>query len=188
MRLELIGKLIPALVISFSMGACSTGRTADTRRGVTNAATIPFRDVNLIRPEIPLLLRNLNYPYSTATLTNGCSDVAREIAALDAVLGQESYQPGPDRNIWDRGGDFAEDQTVDAAQDAVSGLIPFRSWVRRLSGASRAEREALRAFANGQQRRTFLRGYGASIGCPAVLPPPPPSEGGSNRSNSRNRQ
>jgi hypothetical protein len=190
MRMELVAKLIPALVISVSVGACATGRTADTRRGVTGAATIPFRDVNLIRPEIPLLLRDLNYPYATVSLAGGCPAVAREIAALDAVLGPESYQAGPDRNIWDRSGDFVEDQTVDAAEDTVSGLIPFRSWVRRISGATRAEREALRAFANGQQRRTFLRGYGASLGCPAVIPPPPPqeSEGGTNRSSSRDRE
>ena len=38
-----------------------------------------------------------------------------------------------------------------------------------------AEREALRAVANGQQRRTFLRGYGASLGCPSIIPPPPPA-------------
>jgi hypothetical protein len=187
MRMDLAGKLIPLLVVSLGVGACSTGRTADTRRGVSGAAAIPFRDVNLIRPEIPLLLRDLNYPYSTATLGGGCPDVAREIASLDAVLGPESYQAGPDRNIWDRSGDFAEEQTVEAAEDAVEGLIPFRSWVRRISGANRAEREALRAFANGQQRRTFLRGYGASLGCPAIIPPPPASEGGSNRSSSRNQ-
>ena len=167
----LIGLLAAALALS----ACSTGRTADTRRGVTGAAAIPFRDVGLVRPEIPMLLRNLDYPYSTRTLDNGCTDVARELGALDAVLGPESYQPGPDRNIWDRGGDLIEDQAIRAAQDTAEDLIPFRSWVRRISGANRAEREALRAVANGQQRRTFLRGYGASLGCPNVIPPPPPS-------------
>lgn len=167
----LIGVLAAALVL----GACSTGRTADTRRGVSDAATIPLRDVGLMRPEIPLLLRNLDYPYATVTLRNGCPDVAREIGELDAVLGPESYQPGPDRNIWDRGGDFVENQTIQAAQNTAQDLIPFRSWVRRISGASRAEREALRAVANGQQRRTFLRGYGASLGCPQVIPPPPPN-------------
>jgi hypothetical protein len=132
-----------------------------------------LRDVGLIRPEIPLLLRNLQYPYSTATLAD-CNAVAREISQFDAVLGPESYQPGPNRNIWDRSGDFVEDQTIQAAEDAASDLIPFRSWVRRISGANRAERDALRAVANGQQRRTFLRGYGASLGCPNMIPPPPP--------------
>ena len=163
------------LAASLALASCSTGRTADTRRGVSGAASIPLRDVGLIRPEIPMLLRNLDYPYSTASL-NDCASVAREIAQFDAVLGPESYQPGPNRNVWDRSGDFVEDQTIEAAESTAQDLIPFRSWVRRLSGASRAERDALRAVANGQQRRTFLRGYGASLGCPNMIPPPPPPE------------
>lgn len=162
-----------ALALCVGLASCSTGRTADTRRGVMDATAIPLRDVGLIRPEIPLILRNLQYPYSTGSLTD-CAAVAREIAQLDAVLGPESYQPGPNRNIWDRSGDFVEEQTIEAAENTAQDLIPFRSWIRRISGASRAERDALRAVANGQQRRTFLRGFGASLGCPAIIPPPPP--------------
>jgi len=173
MSARTLGTIAVAAALCIGLVACSTGRTADTRRGVTGAASIPLRDVGLIRPEIPLLLRNLQYPYSTATLAD-CNAVAREISRLDAVLGPESYQPGPNRNIWDRSGDFVEDQTIQAAEDTASDLIPFRSWVRRISGANRAERDALRAVANGQQRRTFLRGYGASLGCPNIIPPPPP--------------
>ena len=162
------GRTIVAIGLSlaFALAACSTGRTADTRRGVSGAASIPLRDVGLIRPEIPLLLRNLQDPYSTAELAN-CA------AQFDAVLGPESYQQGPNRNAWDRSGDFVEDQTIEAAESTAQDLIPFRSWVRRLSGASRAERDALRAVANGQQRRTFVRGYGASLGCPNMIPAPP---------------
>lgn len=173
MRTGSLGKIFLALALGVGLAACSSGRTADTRRGVTDAAYIPLRDVGLMRPEIPLLLRNLQYPYSTATLAD-CAAVTREIGQLDAVLGPESYQPGPNRNIWDRSGDFVEEQTIEAAESTAQDLIPFRSWVRRISGASRAEREALRAVANGQQRRTFLRGYGASLGCPNMIPPPPP--------------
>lgn len=169
-----VGKFAVVIAACVSVVACSTGRTADTRRGVTGAASIPLRDVGLMRPEIPLLLRNLQYPYATATLRD-CAAVTHEISQLDAVLGPESYQPGPNRNIWDRSGDFVEDQTIQAAENTASDLIPFRSWVRRISGASRAERDALRAVANGQQRRTFLRGYGASLGCPSIIPPPPPA-------------
>jgi hypothetical protein len=173
MRTGLMSRIAVAAVLSVAVASCSTGRTADTRRGVTDAAYTPLRDVNLMRPEIPLLLRNLQYPYSTATLTD-CNAVTREIGQLDAVLGPESYQPGPNRNIWDRSGDFLEEQAIQAAEGTASDLIPFRSWVRRISGASAAEREALRAVANGQQRRTFLRGYGASLGCASIIPPPPP--------------
>jgi len=174
MRAKTIGALAAVLALSLGAAACSSGRTADTRRGITDAAYTPLRDVNLMRQEIPIVLRDLQYPYSTVTL-NDCAAVAREIGNLDAVLGPESYQPGPDRNVWDRSGDFVEEQTIEAVQDTAADLIPFRSWVRRISGASRAEREALRAVANGQQRRTFLRGYGASLGCPNMIPPPPPA-------------
>ncbi len=173
MRTGLVFRIVVAATLCAALTACSSGRTADTRRGVADAAYIPLRDVNVMRPEIPLLLRNLQYPYSTGTLSD-CAAVTREIGQLDGVLGRESYQPGPDRNIWDRGGDFLEEQTIEAVESTAEDLIPFRSWVRRISGASRAEREALRAFANGQQRRTFLRGYGASLGCPGIIPPPPP--------------
>ena len=174
MHMRTLGKLAVVIAACVGVVACSTGRTADTRRGVSGAASIPLRDVGLVRPEIPLLLRNLQYPYSTATLTD-CAAVSQEISQLDGVLGPESYQPGPNRNIWDRSGDFVEDQAIQAAESTASDLIPFRSWVRRISGASRAERDALRAVANGQQRRTFLRGYGASLGCPSIIPPPPPA-------------
>lgn len=170
---------LAATALALLAGSCMSGRTQDTRDGVSDAMRSPFRDVGLIRPEIPTILRTLDYPYNTATLAPGCSAVAYEIAQLDAVLGPESFQAGPDRNIWDRGGDFVEDQAIDAVRDSAQDLIPFRSWVRRLSGASAAEREALRAFANGQQRRTFLRGYGASLGCGNIIPAPrvapPPS-------------
>ncbi|MDX2277001.1 MAG: hypothetical protein NW206_16240 [Hyphomonadaceae bacterium] len=172
---------LAAAVLALLAGSCSSGRTQDTRDGFTDAARTPFRDVGLIRPEIPAILRTLDYPYNTGSLAPGCSAVAYEIAQLDAVLGPESFQPGPDRNIWDRGGDFVEDQTVDAMRGTAEDLIPFRSWVRRISGASSAEREALRAFANGQQRRTFLRGYGASLGCTNMIPAPPPPRPAENR-------
>ena len=126
MRAHVVAKLAAALLLSVTIASCSTGRTADTRRGVADAAYTPLRDVNLIRPEIPLLLRNLQYPYSTATLTD-CAAVTRELGQLDAVLGPESYQPGPNRNIWDRSGDFVEEQTIQAAENTAEDLIPFRS-------------------------------------------------------------
>ena len=173
MQAKLTAQMVAVLAVTASVAACgTTGRTADTRRGVYDAAYTPLRDVNMIRPEIPLLLRNLQYPYATVELTS-CAQVTQEIHNLDAVLGPESYQYGPNRNVFDRGGDFVEEQTIAAARNTAQDLMPFRSWVRTLSGASEADREALRAVANGQQRRTFLRGYGASMGCPDIIPAPP---------------
>lgn len=171
-----------------SLGACAsrgsgggegdddTSLTDRTRRGLANAATTPLRDVGLIRPDIPEVLEGLNYPYSTLSLAGGCPNILYEIGQLDAVLGEESYQPRDRRSLTSRGADAASDAAVDAAGDMAGDMVPFRGWVRRLSGASRAERDYAQAIEMGQMRRAFLRGYGASLGCRAVVPAPPPAE------------
>src|SRR5262245_39614823 len=118
MRAETSGKLMLLAAVAVALTSCATGRTADTRRGITDAAYTPLRDVNVIRPEVPLLLRNLQYPYATGSLTS-CAAVLDEIHQFDAVLGPESYAAGPNRNIWDRSGDFMEEQTIQAARDTA---------------------------------------------------------------------
>lgn len=149
-------------------------RTDEVRRGVADAATMPLRDVGLIRPEIPAPLAGLSYPYETQKLLTGCSQVLYEIGQLDAALGPEDYQPAGDRSLASRGADAAVSGAVGVARDAAGDVIPFRGWVRRASGAAKAEREVAQAIEMGQTRRAFLRGYGAAIGCLNVIPPPPP--------------
>lgn len=134
MHMRTLGKIAVAAVVCLSVAACSTGRTADTRRGVSGAASIPLRDVGLMRPEIPLLLRNLQYPYATASLTD-CNAVTREISQLDGVLGPESYQPA--RTATSGTAAAVEDQAIQAAENTAEDLIPFRSWVRRISSQPR---------------------------------------------------
>lgn len=171
---------VVVLIGAMAVAACASGgedrrnRTGEIRDSMGSAATTPLRDLNLIREEIPPVLAELRYPYDTTTLAAGCTAVAYEIGQLDAVLGTENYQPGEDDRNWsERGADLA----TDAANDAVRStgeILPFRGWVRSASGANRAEREAIRAFEMGQMRRSFLRGYGSSLGCRGIVPQPPP--------------
>lgn len=154
-------------------GPSTSERMDAVRAGIGDAAVTPLRDVGLLRPEIPDILESIRYPYDTATLASGCMAVAYEIGQLDAVLGEENYQPGPRRDNSERAADAAQDAAIDAVRGAAD-VIPFRGWVRQLSGATRAEREAIQAYEMGQIRRSFLRGYGASLGCRGVLPQPPP--------------
>ena len=65
-------------------------RTDQVRRGVADAATMPLRDVGLIRPDIPAPLAGLSYPYESQKLLTGCSQVLYEIGQLDAALGVEN--------------------------------------------------------------------------------------------------
>jgi len=47
----------------------------------------------------------------------------------------------------------------------------MRSWIRKLSGAERRDREVQEAIAAGIARRTYLKGVGEARGCkpPAAL-------------------
>lgn len=160
-------------------GGCSTTagereRVDEVRRGVVDAAASPFRDIGLVRPEVPATLQNLGYPYSSMGLTVGCDAVLYEIGKLDAILGPENFQPGVERGISSKGLDAIEGAVINAARDAAGDIIPYRGWVRRISGAAKAEKEASRAIIQGQTRRAYLRGYGAALGCLNAVPAPPP--------------
>ncbi len=146
----------------------------DQQGGFLNAAATPLRDVGLIRPDVPDLIENLTYPYEMQGLAEGCPAVLYEIGRLDAILGDENYQPSAERGMYARAGNAAGDYAVDSVADAAADLVPYRSWVRRLSGASGRDRKAAAAYALGEQRRTFLRGFGAALGCPWIIPNPPP--------------
>lgn len=168
-----------AAMIAVAATGCAHRGEGDSQRRdagnpVMNAAATPLRDVGLIRPDVPEILQGITYPYSTNTLASGCPAILYEIGRLDAVLGEETFQPGEERSLVGRGMDAAGNAGVNAVAGAAADIIPYRGWVRRLSGASRAEREAGEAYDRGDQRRTFLRGYGAALGCPSVVPAPPP--------------
>lgn len=170
---------IVAITAALLSAACSTTagereRVDDVRRGVVDAAASPFRDIGLVRPEVPATLQGLGYPYSSSGLTVGCDAVLYEIGKLDAILGAESFQPGVERGITSKGLDAIEGAVINAARDAAGDIIPYRGWVRRISGAAKAEKEASRAIIQGQTRRAYLRGYGAALGCLNAVPAPPP--------------
>jgi hypothetical protein len=58
-------KALAALMITAALGACASrgddnnGRMDATRRGMTDAAATPLRDLSIIRPDVPTLQRKL---------------------------------------------------------------------------------------------------------------------------------
>jgi hypothetical protein len=184
-------KLLLAASVA-ALSACATGskeeklpnqpaptageRLDETRRGIGNAFVSPLRDVGIVKTEVPRVLDDIKYPYRVGALVNGCAQVSYEIGALDALLGPESYAPQGGKSLGTRGVDAVQNAGIDAAESFTSDFIPFRSWVRKASGAEKADKEAARAIEMGQTRRSFLRGYGAAMGCNDVLPPGPKGE------------
>ena len=165
-------------LVVLALAGCKSSMAGDGRGdgGIVQAAATPLRDVGLLRPDVPEALKDLNYPYAFTAPSGDCSAVAAEIADMDALLGPESYQPDEATGIGTRATQAAGNHAVSTVADAAADVLPYRGWVRRLSGASKAERKAAAAYAMGEQRRTFLRGYAAGLGCAIELPAPPPEK------------
>jgi len=152
---------------------------------ILEAATTPLADLNIVRAEIPpLLLAAQKGPYARPADAS-CTGIAAEIRALDAVLGADLDTPVTPINpnliphsvdsLILQGVDFASDAAVEAAMGAMrgaaAGIVPYRHWVRKLSGAERYSKEVVAAIAAGGVRRSYLKGFGQASGCPLPAAP-----------------
>jgi hypothetical protein len=59
----------------------------------------------------------------------------------------------------------AQDHAVGALQRTAQDLVPFRGWVRKLSGSERHSREVTACIAAGTARRAFLKGMVVAQSC-----------------------
>lgn len=158
---------IGTLALVVLLSACASKSVSKTQSRMTTAAVTPLNDLNLVRDEIPEVLQNaVKAPYLKPT-EGGCPIITTEVHQLDDVLGADLDAPaGSDEpSLLDRGTDAAESTAVGAIQRTAEGLVPFRSWVRKLSGAERHSRKMAAAITAGSIRRAFLKGVAASQGC-----------------------
>lgn len=170
-----------AVLLCLSLVACTAPRdnaSASTSQRVGDAATTPLSDLNLVRAEIPPpLLEAVKSPYRMPS-EPGCTAIASEVAQLEAVLGADlDVPPSASRpSLIERGSGAMGDAAVGALRGAAEGVIPFRGWVRKLTGAERYSREVAAAIAAGSVRRSYLKGVGQARGCtPPAAPALPAS-------------
>lgn len=155
------------LVTLLSLGLLAACSSTDTRK-VSDAATTPLSDLNVVRADIPDVLRAAAAaPYAPPADTS-CPALVADIRALDEVLGPDLDAPsgkgGP--SLLERG----EDAATGALQRTAEGVIPFRGWVRKLTGAERYAKQVSAAITAGGVRRGFLRGLAAGKACAASAP------------------
>jgi len=160
------------LLLVVLLSACAT-ETAPSASRITNAATTPLSDFNLVRATIPpALVEAQKKPYAV-TSEQSCETLAAEVRALDDVLGPDLDAPASPTNpsLIERGTTAAGDAAVGALQGAAEGIVPFRGWVRKLSGAERYSKDVAAAITAGSVRRAFLKGVRQARGCaPATMP------------------
>jgi hypothetical protein len=139
------------------------------RESVRGAAEAPLRDVNLLRTKIPeVLLYAEADPYNRPPKGWKCQDLIAMVQTLNDALGDDLDAPSQQPGMKDKG----KSSVLGLAAGAASDMIPFRSWVRKLSGAERHDDLVQRAITAGAVRRAYLKGLGEARGC---NPPATPS-------------
>ena len=169
-----------SLLLCLSLCACATqGPNAKTEDKVEKtagqlgqAAVTPLSDLNLVRQDMPpVLIAAQIAPYGMGA-DSSCAALAAEVKALDAALGADLDAPsGPEAGLGEQGAQALGDAAIGAVRSTAEGVLPFRGWLRKLTGAERRDREQAAAVAAGTIRRAFLKGRGQSLGC---LPPAAP--------------
>jgi hypothetical protein len=151
------------------LAACSTPQT----KRMTEVAATPLNDLNLMQTVIPEpLVKAREHPYREPD-DPGCAGLAEEIDQLDELLGPDMDVPHEKRSfdLIDRGSELASDAAMNAFKGVTEGVVPFRSWVRKLSGAERYSSKVSSALAAGKVRRGFLKGVRMTRGCQPDTPP-----------------
>jgi len=172
------GRVVALVLTAFLLTACATEKPS----GVVEAVTVPISDLNIIRSKIPpALLAAHDDPYETPEDLS-CAALDEEISDLDHALGpngEEKYNgatngeaangketdPENKESLVDKGTEKAGDAAVDALRRTAEGLVPFREWVRKLSGAERHSQLVTDAVAAGLIRRAYLKGIKVGKKC-----------------------
>jgi hypothetical protein len=163
-----------ALAAVLAVGGCAS-RTASR---MSNAATAPLSDLGIRKAEIPAVLEKAqDNPYLMPAGLS-CIAIARELQQLDAALGPDYDARAAaqhEESLMEKATDLAEDQAVGAVQRTAEGLLPFRSWIRKLSGAERHSKHLAACIKAGAVRRAFLKGLAVSQHCTLPDIPAPPA-------------
>jgi hypothetical protein len=158
---------MPTLLVAAAAGlaSCTTQQTD----GIAAAATAPLGDLNLVNAPIPEVLRAAQAAPYARPASLACETLLADVRALDEVLGADLDTPATDTNpgLLERAGTLVVDQATSSLRRTTEGLIPFRSWVRKLTGAERYSRQVNAAIAAGTVRRSFLKGLAVAQQCRA---------------------
>ena len=133
-----------------------------------SAVASPLRDLNALQTIIPeVLLAAVKDPYARpAPMT--CARVSALLLPLNGALGADYDELAHDQDdIVNRG----HGVVLGAVASAASSAIPFRGWVRQLSGAEKHDHVVNDAITAGAVRRGYLKGLGEQLHC---VPPGAP--------------
>ena len=171
-------KLFATLTVSTGLCillvACSSQQSSkqfkdsgSTQEQIGDAITAPLNDLNIVRTAIPEVLRDAQKNPYAVPKDQSCESIASDVKNLDEVLGADLDTPVTSKNpsLVERSVDTISDASISAIKKTTEGVVPFRNWVRKLSGAERASKTVAAAIAAGGIRRAYLKGIGQAKNC-----------------------
>ncbi len=130
------------LSTAMMFAACATSGQSSQPAGnakVIDAASAPWSDLNLVRADIPAaLLAAQKAPYALPG-DKTCAAPTADVQALDAVLGADldALPTAANPSLVERSTASAGNAAIGALRNTAEGVVQFRGWVRKLSGAER---------------------------------------------------
>src|SRR2546427_12099028 len=107
-------------VLAFALTACAVSE----KSRMSDAATTPLSDLNLVPASIPAVLIDAQKRPYVAAADQSCTALAVEVCALDEVLGPDldarasAWKPG----LIERGSPAVGDAAVGAVRGAAQGI------------------------------------------------------------------
>lgn len=141
-----------------------------------DAAKTPLRDLNVMPQKIPPVLLDAEADAYRAPRQATCRGIAYEIEGLEEVLGEDFDVPPPPPPTKEEKRTGTANMVL---KGAAGSIVPFRGWVRQLTGAERHAQAVQTAVSAGRVRRAYLKGMGQMMRCrwpaapwrPAPAPP-----------------
>jgi hypothetical protein len=160
-------KLLITLSLLFLVAACSTNKNSpngEASKQIGEAVITPLKDLNLVKTKIPGPLQFAQKNPYAKPINESCYSLAQEINSLNEVLGADLDTPvtKDDQSLIARS---LVSESVSTIRKTTESAVPFRNWVRKLSGAEQKSRAVNSAIAAGTIRRAYLKGYGQANNC-----------------------
>jgi len=151
-------------IVVIALAACSTSDPSP----VTAVATSPLSDVNLVHAKIPPVLAQARLEPYVVPEDQTCEALAADVRVLDEILGPDVdvRDSESDAGSVERGSAAVGNEAVGALQGMAEDFVPFRHWVRKLSGAEHYSKKVAAAIVAGTVRRGFLKGIMIARDCP----------------------
>ena len=150
------------LIATVLLAACASG----DRQRTQDALSAPLVDLNVVRQAIPTVLAQATTGPYRVPLESGCGVMQRELLALNEALGPDVGAAADDETAWiELGKREARNAAFGLLQSTAQDVLPYRGWLRKLSGAEQHSEAVAAAVVAGTARRGFVKGLAISQGC-----------------------